>query len=43
MTLDRIPVEMADAMLFDLEGNPRRLGDAWALRPVALVFVRHFG
>jgi len=29
--------------LLDPEGNPHRLGDYWAERPVILVFLRHFG
>jgi hypothetical protein len=29
--------------LADAGGNPRRLGDFWAERPVILVFLRHFG
>ncbi len=27
----------------DATGEPRRLGDFWAERPVILVFLRHFG
>jgi hypothetical protein len=27
----------------ELPGQPRRLGDFWAERPVILVFLRHFG
>jgi hypothetical protein len=27
----------------DLRGEPRRLSDFWAQRPVVLVFLRHFG
>jgi hypothetical protein len=29
--------------LADSDGVPRRLGDYWAVRPVILVFLRHFG
>jgi hypothetical protein len=29
--------------LADPDGNPQRLGDLWADRPVVLVFLRHFG
>jgi hypothetical protein len=27
----------------DSGGEPRRLGELWADRPVVLVFLRHFG
>jgi hypothetical protein len=30
-------------VLPDPSGAPHRLGDYWAERPVALVFLRHFG
>ncbi len=40
---ERIPGELADLELRGSDGAPRRLGDLWAKRPVALVFVRHFG
>jgi hypothetical protein len=29
--------------LSDADGNPHRLGDYWAERPVIVVFLRHFG
>jgi hypothetical protein len=29
--------------LSDADGQPQRLGDLWADRPVILVFLRHFG
>ncbi len=39
MDLPRLEaVELPDAT-----GQPRRLGDFWAERPVILVFLRHFG
>lgn len=34
---------LAEVELLDATGAPRRLGDAWAERPVVLVFLRHFG
>ncbi len=34
---------LADCSLPDVAGEPHRLGDYWAQRPVALVFLRHFG
>ena len=34
---------LEDVTLVDAAGSPRRLGDLWADRPVALVFLRHFG
>jgi hypothetical protein len=37
--LDRL----ADVTLMDADSNARRLGDYWRERPVALVFLRHFG
>lgn len=39
MDLTRLEgVELADS-----DGVTRRLGDYWAVRPVILVFLRHFG
>jgi hypothetical protein len=32
-----------DMSLLDSEGGEVRLGDLWADRPVALVFLRHYG
>jgi hypothetical protein len=32
-----------DLRLQDSEGAEVRLGDLWAERPVALVFLRHYG
>ena len=35
--------ELADIVLPDQDGNDVRLGDLWAERPVALVWLRHYG
>lgn len=41
------PPERADALagikLPDQDGNEVRLGDLWAERPAALVWLRHYG
>lgn len=34
---------LAESRVLDLEGRPVRLGELWQKRPVALVFIRHFG
>lgn len=34
---------LADICLPDVDGESHRLGDYWAERRVALVFLRHFG
>ena len=34
---------LADLVLFDHDGNKVRLGDLWHDRPVALVWLRHYG
>jgi len=34
---------LADVRLADSTGSIQRLGDFWAERPVAVVFLRHFG
>jgi hypothetical protein len=34
---------LADIMLPDHDGNDVRLGDLWSDRPVALVWLRHYG
>jgi hypothetical protein len=39
MDLDRL----AEVSLADADGGVHRLGDYWSERPVALVFLRHFG
>ena len=36
-------VKLADVELADAEGGSHRLGELWEKRPVALVFLRHFG
>jgi len=39
-----IPADaLADIGVLDPDGKSVRLGDTWATRPVALVFIRHFG
>jgi hypothetical protein len=44
---DPHPPERADALaeivLPDQDGEPVRLGDLWRDRPVALVWLRHYG
>jgi len=35
--------ELEDVVLRDHEDRPVRLGDLWRDRPVALVFLRHYG
>ena len=35
--------ELADVALKDYEGRDVRLGDLWADRPAALIFLRHYG
>ena len=39
----RLMRELADTVLPDQDGAPVRLGDLWAQRPVALVWLRHYG
>jgi hypothetical protein len=34
---------LADIVLSDHDGNELRLGDLWRHRPVALVWLRHYG
>jgi hypothetical protein len=34
---------LADIVLKDQDGNDVRLGDLWRERPVALVWLRHYG
>jgi hypothetical protein len=34
---------LAEIVLPDHEGTPHRLGDLWRERPVALVWLRHYG
>lgn len=35
--------ELADIVLPDQDSSDVRLGDLWAERPVALVWLRHYG
>lgn len=35
--------DLANIVLPDQEGNDVRLGDLWRDRPVALVWLRHYG
>ena len=35
--------DLADITLPDHAGEPVRLGDLWADRPVVLVWLRHYG
>jgi hypothetical protein len=35
--------ELSDVVLRDIEGEPVRLGDLWADRPVVMVWLRHYG
>lgn len=35
--------ELADIVLPDHDGHDVRLGDLWSDRPVALVWLRHYG
>jgi hypothetical protein len=34
---------LADLVLLDHDGNEVRLGELWSERPVALVWLRHYG
>jgi hypothetical protein len=34
---------LADIVLLDHDGHDVRLGELWAERPVALVWLRHYG
>lgn len=35
--------QLAEMQVLDPDGQPFRLGDAWAERTAVLLFVRHFG
>jgi hypothetical protein len=35
--------ELAEIVLPDQDGNEVRLGELWAKRPAALVWLRHYG
>jgi hypothetical protein len=41
--MEQVSSALAEVTVTDGEGAALRLGDLWAERPVALVFVRHFG
>jgi hypothetical protein len=46
LTVDSPPMDIArlgGLELQDASGTPRRVSAFWAERPVALVFLRHFG
>ncbi len=36
-------MELADVTLPDQDGTEHRLGDLWSTKPVALVWLRHYG
>jgi hypothetical protein len=38
-----VPSALDDIVLPDHDGNDVRLGDLWQDRPVALVWLRHYG
>jgi hypothetical protein len=40
---EQVPAGLADVEVEDTDGGIHRLGEAWARRPVVLVWVRHFG
>ena len=42
-TGSRLAGKLADVVLPDQDGADVRLGDLWAERPVALVWLRHYG
>ena len=35
--------ELGAVGLVDLDGRPRRLGEAWSENPAVVVFLRHYG
>ncbi len=35
--------QLGDSSVFDTEGQPYTLGQAWAHQTAVLVFLRHFG
>ena len=41
--MDELAAALQDLQLPDQDGTPVRLGDLWAERPVALVWLRHYG
>jgi hypothetical protein len=40
---DELATQLQDVVLPDQDGNEVRLGDLWSDRPVALVWLRHYG
>ena len=40
---DPLATQLQDVVLPDQDGTPTRLGDLWAERPVAFVWMRHYG
>jgi hypothetical protein len=40
---DELATQLQDVVLPDQDGTPVRLGDLWSDRPVALVWLRHYG
>jgi hypothetical protein len=38
-----LATQLKDVVLPDQDGNEVRLGDLWSDRPVALVWLRHYG
>jgi|APDOM4702015248_1054824.scaffolds.fasta_scaffold192684_2 hypothetical protein len=41
--MDRIPPDVAQLPVLDLDGQPHPLESLWQERAAVLVFVRHFG
>ncbi len=41
--MDRIPSDVAQLPVLDLDGEPHPLETLWEGRTAVLVFVRHFG
>ncbi len=40
---DELATRLQDVVLPDQDGQDVRLGDLWAERPAALVWLRHYG
>lgn len=40
---EKVPTELAGALVREPSGDRVRLGDLWVSSPVVLVLVRHFG
>ena len=43
MNVNTDTAALADIKVTTADGEPLRLGDLWAERPVVLTFLRHFG